>query len=313
MDVDPPAEKNIRQVGDLWYVVQVPHWDGVSNYGLHWDQLRSIFEYDDSIRHRRKTIKPMGYSEVQRAYEADHPNSLIRLADPNPNIANATIQPDAREYLGTQRPKLEDKSTGLNVFGKNLTEKQLETLWKMLWDSGEQVTYQNSRAAKSYKKRQTNRNMSDFARGPVADPSHRLPTVSEVTHPKRDCKRRATSTLAPYPIPRTPIASPLSEPTPVAGPSRTAFSPVAGPSQLPLPIPPLQPAIPIPTHSSILDEPILTDEDLAILTQELPADGIDVDADGEIDVGEEQSVVEIEVGADKGKGKEKEVDKPATD
>ena len=90
-------------------------------------------------------------------------------------------------------------------------------------------------------------------------------------------------------------------------------TPVAGPSQLPLPIPPLQPAIPDPTHSSILDEPILTDEDLAILTQELPAEGIDVDVDGEIDMGEEQSVVKIEVGADKGKGKEKEVDKPATD
>ena len=147
MNVDPPAEKNIRQVGDLWYVVWVPRRDGVSNYGLHWDQLRSIFEYDDSIRHRRKTIKPMGYSEVRRAYEADHPNSLVRLADPNPNIANATIQPDAREYLGTQQPESEDKSTSLNVFGKNLTEKQLEILWKMLWDSGEQVTYQNSRAA----------------------------------------------------------------------------------------------------------------------------------------------------------------------
>ena len=81
---------------------------------------------------------------------------------------------------------------------------------------------------------------------------------------------------------------------------------MAGPSQFPPPIPPV---IPVPTHSSILDEPILTDEDLAILTQGLLAEGINEDADGEVDLVEEQSVVEIEVGADKGKGKEKEVDK----
>ena len=76
-----------------------------------------------------------------------------------------------------------------------------------------------------------------------------------------------------------------STPTPIAGPSRAPF-----PSAL----------LPMIPQSSILDEPILTDEDLEMLNEPMDVSA-EKDAEGEVDTETELSVVEVDKGKDTGK------------
>jgi len=85
----------------------------------------------------------------------------------------------------------------------------------------------------------------------------------------------------------------------LTGPSQSSSTPtpVAGPSHAPF-LSALPPMIP---QSSILDQPILTDEDLKMLN-ELMGASAEEDVEGDIDMETEPSVVKV----DKGKDKEKD-------
>lgn len=117
MDVcpNPYTVSNICPAGPLWFIVHVSHPENIRQYGFHWEQVQSIFEYDDSIRwYNCGTFEPFGYQEFCRAYELDHPGSRMHLADPGILALNdLTMSPDAREYLGTHHPVLEEESTSV--------------------------------------------------------------------------------------------------------------------------------------------------------------------------------------------------------
>ena len=121
----------------------------------------------------------------------------------------------------------------------------------------------------------------NFARGPIADRTHHLPTLFGVEHPSRGALN-----LPPASSITTPATTEVLMPS-ITGPSQISPSPL------------LMPMIPIP---SIRDEPILTDDDFAILNEPVDATTtIDEDAKGEIDAEVAQSVVLVK------DGKEKEV------
>ena len=125
--------------------------------------------------------------------------------------------------------------------------------------------------SKAYENRQAKRTARNFARGPIADRTHRLPTLFGVEHPSRGALN-----LLPASTITTPAATEVLTPS-ITGPSQISPSPL------------LMPMIPIP---SICDEPILTDDDFAILNEPVDATTtIDEDAEGEIDAEADQSVV----------------------
>ena len=135
----PYTVSNICPASLLWFIVHMSYPDIIRQYGFHWEQVRSIFEYEDSIcRHNRGTFKPFGYQEFCRAYELDHPGSRMRLANPGiPALNDITTSPDAREYLGTRRPITEEESTSVGRLGDGpLTNEQQTILNNLLWDSG---------------------------------------------------------------------------------------------------------------------------------------------------------------------------------
>jgi len=289
--MNPLPDPCICPSGPLWFIVHVSRLNGVEIYGMHWEQVRSFFEYDDSLRRHLHTLMPHGYLEFHRAYELDHLNSTAWFADPGvPALNEITTPPDAREYLGTRRPVSEEQPTGFGGPGEGrLTENQQAILTGLLWELGARVTRQHASMTRGFETRKAKRAARSLVRGPVTDRTHHLPTLFETQTPARG----ASTDAFPTPIAVTPTVSGTltgqsqysSTPTPVAGPSCTSF-----PSALP-------PMIP---HSSILDEPILTDEDLEMLNEPTDASA-EKDAEGEVD-----TETELSVEADKGKDTEKE-------
>ena len=255
---DAPTTPNIRRAGPLWFIVRVYQSTRPTDLGFHWDQVRSFYEYDDSLRRHLHMLEPMGYREFRSAYVRDHPNSVMRFLDPTATVLDeASAAPDAQEYLGVRRPVTQDGAEdplGL-VGGNSLTSQQQTIMRDMLWQSGARVAHQGMMASRSFEARQSRRTGRNFTRGPVVDQTHRLPTLFEVQHPTRGTLAGASTTIRPTST--LPVAP--APPTPVAGPS------TAGPSR-PNPTT-LLPEVPVNSH---LDEPVLMDEDLLLLYNEEP-------------------------------------------
>ena len=204
---DAPTTPNIRRAGPLWFIVRVYQSTRPTDLGFHWDEVRSFFEYDDSLRRHLHMLEPMGYREFCSAYVRDHPNSVMQFLDPTATVLDeASAAPDAREYLGVRRPVTQDGAEDpLGLVGGNpLTSQQQNITRDMLWQSGARVAHQGMMASRSFEARQNKRT------GPLF----------EVQHPTRGTLSGASTTIQPTST--LPVAP--APPTPVAGPS------TAGPS-----------------------------------------------------------------------------------
>jgi len=163
--MNPLPDPCIHPSGPLWFIVHVSQLNGVEIYGMHWEQVRSFFEYDDSLRRHLHTLMPYGYLEFHHVYELDHPNSTTRFADPGfPALNENMTPPDAREYLGTRRPVSEEQPTGFGGPGEGrLTENQQAILTGLLWESGARVTKQHASMTRGFETRKAKRAARNLA------------------------------------------------------------------------------------------------------------------------------------------------------
>jgi len=97
--MNPLPDPCIRPSGPLWFIVHVSRLNGVEIYGMHWEQVRSFFEYDNSLRQHLHTLMPYGYLEFRHAYELDHPNSTTQFADPGFPALNENTTPQMPENI----------------------------------------------------------------------------------------------------------------------------------------------------------------------------------------------------------------------